>query len=304
MLDQFAVIHIPGSRKSETPAFFNESEGWILWRTCLRSIWMGLSPNGISDLPLGPLADSVETYTGEAAYGFLLEVVCGLHSPLAGETEVMGQFKELASRKDFDAFQDIFRSILTDAKTIRRTHLTGLGSQSYGSLTRRVLKNSERVHVLGSGQLAEEILPWLKSFRSVEVFCRNADKRTELSRKFPDARFAPLEVVRTEGEAHERNALIIAAPMPAAEISEWVDRHDHRFEMLVDLSGEAESDPLPHFFGGLETIRLGDFFSSMESNQEMIRARVTLARKNIREISRTRGNHQELRPFGWDDLCG
>ena len=88
MLDQFAVIHIPGSRKSETPAFFNESEGWILWRTCLRSIWMGLSPNGISDLPLGPLADSVETYTGEAAYGFLLEVVCGLHSPLAGETEV------------------------------------------------------------------------------------------------------------------------------------------------------------------------------------------------------------------------
>jgi glutamyl-tRNA reductase len=312
MLQSFAVIHVPGSRKSETPVFFGESgaagDGWVSWRTCLRSIWIGVSPGGISDIDLASLSGPVETYSGEAAYSFLLEVVCGLHSPLAGETEVMGQFRELAiwlkERKDLGALGEIFRSVLTDAKSVRRTHLTNLGSQSYGSLTRKVLKNSEMIHVLGSGQLAEEILPWLKSFRSVEVFCRNAEKRTELSRKFPGAQFAPLEIPGTKTDAEGRTALIIAAPMPAAEIADWITRHGHRFEMLVDLRGEAETDPLLDFFAEPETVRLGDFFTSMEANLETIRARVVSARKNIGELSRTRGNHQEIRPFGWEDLCG
>ncbi|MBS1963788.1 MAG: hypothetical protein JST04_16375 [Bdellovibrionales bacterium] len=308
MLDTFAVIHVPGSRKSEIPAFFGESEGWVSWRTCLRSIWIGVTPGGLNDIDLSSLTGPVETYEGESAYGFLLEVVCGLHSPLAGETEVMGQFKELAARlvhrEDLGALQEVFRQLLTDAKAIRRTHLTNLGSQSYGSLTRKVLKNSERVHVIGSGQLAEEILPWLKEFRSVEVFCRNAEKRDELSRKFPDAQFASLEVAVPESEDFGRNALVIAAPMPSGEIAEWVGRHGHRFEMLVDLRGEAESDPLPDFFAELETVRLGDFFTSMEANLEMIRARVARAREDIGQVSRTRGMRQEIRPFGWDDLCG
>lgn len=308
MLETFAVIHVPGSRKSETPAFHGRSEGWISWRTCLRGIWIGVSPGGLADVDLRSLTGTVETYEGEAAYSFLLEVVCGLRSPLAGETEVMGQFRELAARlaprKDLGAVHGIFLSILTDAKAVRRNHLTGLGSQSYGSLTRKVLKNSERVHVLGSGQLAEEILPWLKSFRSVEVFCRNAEKRTELARKFPDALFAPLENSEAEPEAHARNALVVAAPMPATEISEWIARHGHRFDMLVDLRGEASTDPLPDFFANLETVRLDDFFTSMEANQETIRARVNEARASIGELSRSRGNTQEIRPFGWEDLCG
>ncbi len=314
MLESFAVIHVPGSRKAEPSAFLRvprvlgESEGWVSWRTCLRSIWIGVSPGALADVDLESLGGPVETYSGVDAYGFLLEVVCGLHSPLAGETEVMGQFRELAirlaARKDLGALREIFHSVLTDAKLIRRTHLTNLGSQSYGSLTRKVLKNSERIHVLGSGQLAEEILPWLRSFRSVEVFCRNAEKRTELSRKFPDALFAPLEIPVPEIDRDGRNALVIAAPMPSDEIAEWIDGHGHRFEMLVDLRGEAESDPLPDFFAELETVRLGDFFSSMETNLETIRERVVRAREEIGEISRSRGNHQEIRPFGWDDLCG
>jgi len=317
MLDRFAVIHIPGSRASETPTFFDEGARWTSWRTCLRSIFIGVSPDGLADVDVEALlrAGPVETYEGVDAYGFLLEVVCGLRSPLAGETEVMGQFREFASRvsarEDLGELSEIFQSVLTDAKAVRRTHLTNLGSQSYGSLTRKVLKHAERVHVLGSGNLAEEILPWLKSFRSVEVFCRNAEKRSELSRKFPEAQFAPLSLVEPSRElltaddaSPARTALVIAAPMPATEIAEWVGRHGHRFEMLVDLRGEAATDPLPDFFADLETVRLQDFFTSMEANLETIRVRVGRARENIGELSRTRANRQEIRPFGWDDLCG
>jgi glutamyl-tRNA reductase len=302
MFETLAVLHIPGSRMPELPSFLGDAgEGWVSWRTCLRSIWIGPAEDLNSESFEGP----VEVYEGVAAYGFLLEVVCGLHSPLVGETEVMGQFRELVSRLSHrEDLAEIFRSLLTDAKAVRRNHLTNLGSQSYGSLTRKVLKNSERVHVLGSGQLAEEILPWLNSFRSVEVFCRNSAKREELSQKFPTAQFAPLDPIEEESEIEDRNALVVAAPMMAGEIAEWIDRHGHRFEMLVDLRGEAESDPLPKVFEGLETVRLGDFFSTMEANQETIRTRIGVAREKIGEISRTRANRQELRPFGWEDLCG
>jgi glutamyl-tRNA reductase len=292
MLESLAVIHVPGSRKTEIPPRPDAEGSWVHWKTCLRSIWIGVSPSGFS----------------EVDYGFLLEVVCGLRSPLAGETEVMGQFRELVARlparSELFGLREVFRDLLTDAKSIRRDYLTNLGSQSYGSLTRKVLKNSERIHLLGSGKLAEEILPWLRSFRSVEVFCRSPEKRDELSRKFPDASFAPLDVRSDGNEEPVRNALVVAAPMGSAEIVEWVDRHGHRFDMLVDLRGEAETDPIPDFVSGLETIRLRDFFSSMEANLETIRERVGRARAEIGEISRSRANRPELRPFGWDDLCG
>lgn len=293
MFDDLAMVHGPGMSVPEISA-------GITWRTCLRSIWIGSATDiGAADL------DQCEFYRGSAAYEFLVEVVCGLRSPLIGETEVMGQFKEFAARVSGEAewARPLFQSILTDAKMVRRTHLKDLGSQSYGSLTRKVLKNADAVHVLGSGQLTEEILPWVKNFRRVEVFCRNDARRTELAKLFPEAKFAGLEVSDAAGENHPRNALIIAAPLTASEIGEWLARHEHAFDMLVDLRGEAVADPLPMISGGAVIVQLSDFFSSIESNQGRIRVRVESALRLIHELSTTREKAQEYRPFGWEDLC-
>ena len=60
----------------------------VVWRTCVRQVAFVDDPAAI---PQG-----VAAWHDEAAYAHLLEVVCGLHSPIVGETEVLHQFKVFA----------------------------------------------------------------------------------------------------------------------------------------------------------------------------------------------------------------
>src|SRR5207253_8864098 len=71
------------------------------WRTCLRRI---LFLNQVDNRSLIAAVESdqlspatLEIYRGFDAYRFLLEVICGLNSPLIGETAVMGQFREFCA---------------------------------------------------------------------------------------------------------------------------------------------------------------------------------------------------------------
>src|SRR4249919_3352688 len=133
------------------PAVLNGLE----WQTCLRRI---LFLNGLDNHALieaaqkGELAtQTVEIFRGQEAYRFLLEVVCGLNSPIVGETAVMGQFKEFLLQAKFprtpwgNFLRDLCTNLLIDAKRIRHTHLQGLGSQSYGSLVRQNVKGMPAV---------------------------------------------------------------------------------------------------------------------------------------------------------------
>ena len=78
------------------PAVLNSLE----WQTCLRRIlFLNSSDNRavIEAAEVGKATPpTVEVFRGEEAYRFLLEVICGLNSPIVGETAVMGQFKEFS----------------------------------------------------------------------------------------------------------------------------------------------------------------------------------------------------------------
>src|SRR5262245_7062896 len=124
------------------PAALNGLE----WQTCLRRI-LFLNANehralieAAEDENCSP---TVEVYRGQEAYRFLLEFLCGVNSPIVGETAVMGQFKEFLlhakfSRTPWGSFlRDLSSNLMIDAKRIRHEHLQHLGSQSYGSLVRQ-----------------------------------------------------------------------------------------------------------------------------------------------------------------------
>ena len=58
------------------------------WRTCLREVVF------LDDAPAPPTADTHDQLLTEGqAYRLLLEILCGLQSPMTGETQVLGQFK-------------------------------------------------------------------------------------------------------------------------------------------------------------------------------------------------------------------
>lgn len=287
------------------PAVLNGIE----MQTCLRRI-LFLNAHDNRDLietvessNLIPL--NVEIFRGQQAYAFLLEVICGLNSPIVGETAVMGQFKEFLLNAKFpktswgNFLRQLATNLMIDAKRVRHNHLQGIGSQSYGSLVRQHVKGLPTVAVLGSGKLAREILPWLIGKTKVRVFYRNWQHAKDLLEEYPE-----IELVQysdgdngwEQGEA----GLVIAAPLNADQVARWSQVQSVSFTKCLDLRGEAASDPI-----ALPTpvIKLNELFEALRTERERLAGHVEAARAEIKQLVQRQSQQAQFRPFGWEDLC-
>ncbi len=299
MLENLIVLHHPKKSGENLPVEINGLE----WQTCLRRIVLlhkSESPALISPLPSG-----AEIYTGQAAYNFLLEVICGLRSPLVAETAVMGQFKEFCASAPFPmnewgAFlRRVTSELLVDAKRVRARHLEGLGSQSYGGMVRHHLKGLPSVVVLGAGQLAQEILPWIVGKTDVSVCARNLEHAKALTEEFEEIHLAQF-TLRGAIEETRETALVIAAPIKAVDVETWMKAQTTPFVKVIDLRGEAESDPIHSY---LPVIRLSEMFAALKSERSKLIARVAAARDEITKAAQRLIEQAQFRPFGWEDLC-
>ena len=163
----------------------------VIWRTCVRQVAFVDEPTAI---PQG-----VPAWHDEAAYAHLLEVVCGLHSPIVGETEVLHQFKVFADglSTELVPLRDLCTRLLADARTVRARHLIGLGSRSYGSAVRRYVRDRERVAIVGTGVLAREIVPFLvRPDRVLDLWGRRAE--CSIAAPGLDLPFAPISALCTD----------------------------------------------------------------------------------------------------------
>ena len=287
------------------PAVLNGLE----WQTCLRRI---LFLNRIENSALIEAAEndplfsgSIEIYRGREAYGFLFEVICGLNSPLLGETAVMGQFREFCSNARFvDTpwgwfLRQLTANVLIDAKRVRHDHLQGIGSQSYGSLVRQHVKGMSTVAVLGAGKLAREILPWLIGKTTARLFYRNWQHAKDLLNEYPELH---LDQYANDdaGWQLEETGLVIAAPLKASHVEDWVRLQSTTFSKCLDLRGDAATDPimLP-----IPVIKLSELFDALRTERQRLEGRIASARAEIKRLV-VRQNHQaQFRPFGWEDLC-
>lgn len=273
------------------------------WQTCLRRIVLlhkSESAALIADLTAGS-----ETYEGQDAYNFLLEVICGLRSPLLGETAVMGQFKEFCASARFPSnewghfLRRMTSDLLVDAKRVRCRHLEGLGSQSYGGLVRQHLKGIPSVIVLGAGQLAEEILPWIVGKTDVTVCARTPERAKGLLEQHGEIRLTQFTLEGSQNETRP-TAIVIAAPIQASAVAEWMALQSTPFVKILDLRGEAETDSLSC---SLPVIRLSEMFAAVKNDRPKLAARVAAARDEIRKAAQRLVEQAQFRPFGWEDLC-
>lgn len=249
------------------------------WRTCLREVTF-FDP----DAP-GATPDDARRLTGAEAYGFLLETICGLNSPMLGETQVLGQFRTfLASlpRADASWLGPAGRQLMTDARTIRERHLRGLGSRSYGSAVRRHLDGADTVALVGAGSLATELLPYVSDGRRVDQWTRQDIARAE-----------------RRGTALMSAVLVIAAPIRSDAVSR-IARCYARVVRIIDL---RSADERASFDSALSVVTLDDVFASVEASTADTLARVERARRDIRGMAAAFDERPQLRPFGWDDLC-
>lgn len=271
----------------------------LVWKTCLREIAI-LDSRQLRPEDLRP---DDEVYTREDGYRFLLEVICGLHSPLVGETEVFGQFKNFAVRAQEgpggQCTAPWIQRLIADAKRIRTNHLTGLGGRSYGQLAHRHLAGCPRIFILGAGHLAQETIPSLADHH-VHIFCRRPEAAIDLLERHPDGEVHQIDdSIGIAGDGPV--GLIIAAPMSADEITAWVARIGCRFETIVDLRGESRADMLE--IEGTNVIHFKDILENLETNCRFASQRLEKAREEIFEHAEEFWRRYEVRPFGWEDLC-
>jgi glutamyl-tRNA reductase len=161
------------------------SNAFVL-RTCQRTLVLAydIYPFHHDELPVHTLV------SGQDAYLFLLETICGLKSKLIGENEIVGQFKEAYKIYASSTLKDtkllmILEKLFKDAKDIRTQYLIGISQKTYASLTRRHLiqkAKADHVVVIGSGALAEDLINQFKKKAQVSICARNTAKVQELAK--------------------------------------------------------------------------------------------------------------------------
>jgi glutamyl-tRNA reductase len=260
------------------------------WRTCLRDVVFVDAEAG--DLDAHAISDA-------DAYRLVLEILCGLESPMLGETQVLGQFKTfLSSLPDDHAWiQRIGQRLLADAARVREQHLRHLGSRSYGSAVRRYVGPGVRAVVVGAGQLAQEIVPFLATdSRTVDQWQRATPAAAS---PIAGVTVRMLDDLAGATRVSEPAVLIVAAPVPRDTIARVASRYADLTRVLdlrADRDGEAA-------VAGVPVTTLEDLFSDMTAARTRTAAQVDAARQDIARRSRQFGLRDDLRPFGWDDLC-
>jgi len=203
----------------------------------------------------------------------------------------MGQFRRFRNDVQFPAtlWGDYLRvlttDLLRDARLVRQQHLQGLGSQSYGSLVRKCVKGSTGVALLGTGSLAEEILPWLNEKEiAVRLFYRSLIRARRLVDRYPGVSISHFRMTAASW-TQKSSALIVAAPIHTPEIAKWIALQETRFSIVIDLRGEAAEDPLDC---GVPVVKLGELFESLRNEQERVATRTTGALQEIQVLSTRR----------------
>lgn len=320
--DQASQTVVPSAKSSEAKSkcpFLNHFGEWLQFDTCMRKMIIGEA--GDLEKIKSISRESDDVFRGHDAYRFLLQVICGLHSPLVGETEVYGQFKNTVASYTVPEtpwgtqIQKVVQALFEDAKKIRQTYLVDLGSQSYGSILRRELKGLKNIHILGAGHLVQEVLPWLcKDERTVHVHCRNPQKGTEsLSEAFEKTEDGRVFVhdLRDRFELENAEALIVAAPVSSDWLKNWLPS-SISLQVTADLRGNSDEDRIDfssesRFLRSVckeqKILTLSELLTRIESNQAHIGAMKKAALDAVDEAVEERNRHVEYRPFGWEDVC-
>lgn len=306
-LHELYVLHAPKRADSsvaipELPCAFSLDTCQRSLRVTTRSVMTRTAATAERPLIRNP---NLEIYQGEEAYFFLLSVATGLSSAIVGETDVFGQFK-LAWKAFGDSgsassvsmkreLSSLMQKLFEDTKEIRALYLENLGGASYGSLVRRLLgaTQGDRVLLLGAGQIAQSVAPYIKPFDLV-VWNRSASD------------LATIHGLDNESKAWRRvTHVVVGIPLDpdadARRVELW--KSEPRRGRIVHLGcmrGQA-----PGTWEKVDEFLSLDDLYAVKDSQDVIRdSRITRARKACRERARLRALGGSLTiAHGWEDLA-
>ena len=292
-------------------------------QTCLRQVQIGTRA-GLDQgrLPEGTEA-AFEVRHGAEAYEFLLRLACGLESAIPGETEILGQIKE--AWREYEAQNALsarrlrpwLQRLLAETKEIRSEYIVGLGSATYGSLTRRLLggRPSGTTLLLGAGQLAATVLPYLDG-PDLRIVNRSLQRAQEMvAAQHPvDASFRRTIVdpaLPSELAAwRDARDVVICVPLDperdAPRVAAWLGRTSPGGRVLhlgIQSAAGTPWDRVPHIACLDELFGLRDAQAG-QRDALLARARRACAEKSqLASLDDAAGSRPGASSHGWEDLA-
>lgn len=259
--------------------------GSFILSTCQRTLVLAMNHEPLKNSATLPAHELV---TGEAAYLYLLETICGLKSKLIGENEIVGQFKEAYKLYASTTLKDtklltVLEKLFKDAKDIRTQYLIGISQKTYASLTRRHFQRARALHVviIGSGMLAEDLINQLKKKMRVSICARNTERANELAAQHR------ITVIPWENRHELVNESYIANTVGANQVlfdeeffSQWEKG------LFVDLGSPSVLDTKLGVADGV--IRLQDIFDEGAVVETQKEQQINLAREAMISITHKR----------------
>ena len=271
-----------------------EVKSIAIWETCLRKI---IFTENIEQV-LSEKKVNLDLYEDEQALVFMLEVLCGLQSKVIGETEIFGQFKQFleteeAKKISFFKNQQFVQFLFKQVKEIREKYITQLGVNSYGSMIRKICQTEEEISLIGYGQLAKKILPWLGN-RKVKIHVRDKSKYQNQD----NIEFLNLD------EMGFFSTLIIAAPVKTEKLMSLIESKNNVNKIVDCRSLEEQDQSIKHASQEAEVVELNDLFAQAEAKQEKMKSMLPVINQEIRDRVQSYLMKAQHRPQGWEDLCG
>ncbi len=321
MVNDFFLFHHEKAHKN-AKSFEIEPQTSVKFETCLRKIHLSkYIPTDFQDLNMlnsSTQKSSWDLLEGEQAYSFLIEVLAGLHSPMVGETEVLGQFKnQIQLQKEVANFFSPWLSwVFEDIKKVRTQFLQNTGTQTYGSWVRTLIPRERPLLILGAGQLCEKIFPYVQSIEHpIGIVTRNKSKVKELLLNFSlnyEDNISDFIMTKKRNENGILNQtivknhffevdIIVAAPIANEKLQTWISSQNLSINNYLDL--RAEHEPIKNLNQKGFVIGLQEFFKLQEKQKINLQKRKIEAQQFIQQLARSRFEYCFHRPWGWDDVC-
>lgn len=283
--------------------FFSESG--LCLNTCLRHLCI-LKESDYLENEDKLNKTNYKIFKGYEALNYAVQILSGLESPVLGETEVLGQFREqvLPQLEKKPDFQEPVQFILKMVKNIRTKHFVGQGAQTYGGLVRKLLKSDDEVVFIGAGSFAESIYPWLKPHKEIFFSVRNPNKYSE-HKLFVGSTFLKVSEdlnhqkhQTSEPKSDKSISLVICAPLTAVEIKKHIG--DVKIANVIDFRETSKADPLVLSDPTSKVFILEEVFTEISNALENKTKILNTVSKEIEDsINEQLTKH---RPFGWDDI--
>lgn len=304
-----ATLPVPANAAASSVAMSLQDQSFLMWETCRRQIFFSeeMLTQSLQ------LSSADELYRGLDAEQFLVEVLCGLKSPLLGETEVFGQFKNWWQHLDNPTFKNKFsprmQQIFSIVKKVREEALCGMGSQSYGSLLRKKITDRSVnlspdqipvIDFIGAGQLVEEIVPWIQKKWSYRIFCRNPEKVRETPYGAAALEVLPLQTASPMTAALS-SVVVVAAPLRHHDLHMWFAMQPKGARYSVyDFRHDSPAFIPPACIRHYS--HLDHFTTEVEGQKQEIQMHIGRAYSRIESWKEEENSRVQIRPFGWDDL--